>query len=65
MKAIKTAKYIVPISSINYVERYHGTAIAIYLKNPIAGTTRLILDYDDPANCTKVYVAIAETLTGE
>lgn len=34
MKAICTDKYIIPISSVNYVERYHGTAIAVYLKNP-------------------------------
>ena len=53
MKAICTDKYIIPISSVNYVERYHGTAIAIYLKNPVAGTTRLFLEYDDLQDCNK------------
>lgn len=65
MKTIRTDKYIIPISSINYVERYHGTAIAVYLKNPVAGTARLILNYDDPAACNKAYAAIADTLARE
>ena len=65
MKTIRTDKYIIPINSVNYVERYHGTAIAVYLKNPVAGTARLILNYDDPAACNKAYAAIADTLARE
>lgn len=65
MKTIHSDKYIIPISSVNYVERYHGTAIAVYLKYPVAGTARLILNYDDPAACNRAYVAIADTLARE
>lgn len=61
MKSITTEKYIIPINSVNYIERYHGTAIAVYLKN----TARLILNYDDPAACNKAYAAIAKTLARE
>ena len=65
MKAICTDKYIIPISSVNYVEHYHGTAIAVYLKNPVAGTTRLFLEYDDLQDCNKAYAAITTTLARE
>lgn len=63
MKAICTDKYIIPISSVNYVERhYSGTIIEVYLKHPVAGVTYRIFQYESTAACDEAYAVIATTL---
>ena len=63
MKALANDNYIIPVTSINFVERMHGTCIRVYLNSPINGRSYICLQYDDPHKCEIAFNNMIVVLT--
>lgn len=59
MKAIIHERYIIPISSINFVQRVNSKDIKIYLQRSIDGHAYIMLRYDSDCECSRAYERIA------
>lgn len=59
MKAVIHGHYIIPIKSINFIQRVNSKDIKIYLKHSIDGYTYLLLCYDSDCECSRAYEHIA------
>lgn len=59
MKTIIHERYIIPISSINFVQRVNSKDIKIYLQRSIDGHAYIMLRYDSDCECSRAYEHIA------
>lgn len=55
MEAIIHERYIIPIASINFIQRVNPKEIKVYLKSPIAGRDYVCLHYDESDECAVAY----------
>ena len=59
MKAIIHERYIIPITSINFIQRANSKDIKIYLQRSIDGHACILLRYDSDCECSRAYEHIA------
>lgn len=59
MKAIIHERYIIPIASINFIQRVNSKDIKIYLQRSIDGHACILLRYDSDRECSRAYEHIA------
>ena len=59
MKAIIHERYIIPIASINFIQRVNSKDIKIYLQRSIDGHACILLRYDSDCECSRAYEHIA------
>lgn len=59
MKAIIHERYIIPIASINFIQRVNSKDIRIYLQRSIDGHVCILLRYDSDCECSRAYEHIA------
>ena len=59
MTAIIHERYIIPISSINFIQRVNSKDIKIYLQRSIDGHASILLRYDSDCECSRAYEHIA------
>lgn len=62
MKAIIHERYIIPISSINFIQRVNSKDIKIYLQRAIDGHASILFRYDSDCECSRAYEHIARML---
>ena len=62
MKAIIHERYIIPISSINFIQRVNNKDIKIYLQRSIDGHNYILLRYDSDCERLHAYEHIARML---
>lgn len=58
MKAIIHEHYIIPISSISFIEQI-GRGIRVYFNRPANDHTSILLQYDSAGECLRAYEHIA------
>lgn len=63
MKAIIHERYIIPIASINFIQRINSKDIRIYLQRSIDGHACILLRYDSDCECSRAYEHIARMLS--
>ena len=59
MKAIIHERYIIPIASINFIQRANSKDIRIYLQRSIDSHACILLRYDSDCECSRAYEHIA------
>ena len=59
MKAVIHGHYIIPIASINFIQRVNSKDIKIYLQHSIDGHACIMLRYDSDCECSRAYEHIA------
>ena len=59
MKAIIHERYIIPIASINFIQRVNSKDIKIYLQRSIDGHACILLRYDSDCEYSRAYEHIA------
>ena len=59
MKAVIHGHYIIPIESINFIQRVNSKDIKIYLQHSIDGHACIMLRYDSDCECSRAYEHMA------
>lgn len=59
MKVIIHEHYIIPISSISFIEKIYSRSIRVYFNRPIDDHTSILLRYDSACECLRAHEHIA------